>query len=126
MKLSTVMVANAVVAFLFGLSLILAPAQLLSLYGMTMDAAGILVARLFGASLIGYGLLTWLARNLVDDEVRRTIVTALFGGFAVGFVVSLIGQLSGVANALGWSTVALYGLFTAAYGYFRFIKPSAG
>ena len=126
MKLSTVMIANAVVSVLFGLGFILAPAQLLSLYGMTADAGGLLIGRLFGASLTGYALLTWLARNLAGGEVRQTIVTALFGGFAVGLIVSFVGQLSGLVNALGWSTVVIYALFTAAYGYFRFMKPAAG
>ena len=122
MKLSTVMIANAVVALLFGLGDIFAPGPLLSFYGMTTDAAGILVSRLFGASLIGYALITWLARN-VTGEAQQALTAALCGGFAVGFVVSLIGQLSGVVNALGWSIVVLYALFALGYGYFRFMKP---
>jgi len=40
-----------------------------------------------------------------------------------GFVVALINQLSGLVNALGWSTVALYLLFALGYGYFQFKKP---
>jgi fluoride ion exporter CrcB/FEX len=125
MKLSTVNAANAVVAFVFGIGFILAPAQLLSLYGITTDAAGILLARLLGASYIGYSLLAWLARNFVAGQERQAIITGFFGGFAASLVVAFVVQLSGLVNALGWFSVALYALFTAAYGYFRFMKPSA-
>ena len=30
-------------------------------------------------------------------------------------VVALIGQLSGVVNAMGWSTVAIYGILLLGY-----------
>jgi hypothetical protein len=44
-------------------------------------------------------------------------------GFAVGLVATVLGQLSGAVNALGWSTVVIYALFTLGYGYFQFMKP---
>jgi len=31
-------------------------------------------------------------------------------------------QMSGEIGPLGWSTVALYAIFAAAYGYFGFVK----
>ena len=42
----------------------------------------------------------------------------------IGFVVSLLGQLSGVMNALGWLVVGLYlVLVGVGYGYFHFMRP---
>ena len=125
MKLNTLMVINAIVALVFGIALVLAPAQLLALYAMTMGAGGILVTQLFGAALIGFGVLTWLARNAGASDARNAILLALFVSDAVGFVTALRGQLAGVANALGWSTVALYLLLALGFGYFRFMKSSA-
>jgi len=46
-------------------------------------------------------------------------------GDAFGFIAALLGRLSGVLNALGWSTVALYLLLALGYGYFQSVKPSA-
>ena len=67
----------------------------------------------------------WFARDAGESKARRGIVIALFVGDVLGFIVALLGQLSGVLNALGWSTVALYLLFALGYGYFQFVKPSA-
>jgi hypothetical protein len=42
----------------------------------------------------------------------------LFAYDAVALLVSLILQLSGVMNLLGWSIVAIYLFFTIGFGYF--------
>jgi len=125
MKLSTLMVINAIVAFLFGLSFVFVAGTLLSFYGITLSPGGLVVARLFGAALLGYAVLTWFARKAEESEARRAIVLALFIGDAVGFIMALLGQLSGAVNALGWSTVAIYLLLALGFGYFQFVKPSA-
>jgi hypothetical protein len=36
-------------------------------------------------------------------------------GSAAGLAVALMGQLSGVVNVMGWSTVAIYGLLLLGY-----------
>ncbi len=125
MKLSQLMVLNALVALAFGAAFVLMPARLLACYGISLTLGGILIARLFGAALLGFGTLTWLARNAAESDALRAIVLALFLGDAVGFIVALQGQLSGTVNALGWSTVALYLLFTLGYGYFQYARRSA-
>ncbi len=124
MSLRTVFTINAIVAVLFGLAFVLAPAAALSPYGVTTDQAGLNISRLFGAATLGYAVLAWSARNAEDSAARRAIVLALFLGFAIGFFASLAGQLTGVVNALGWSTVAIYLLFALGYGYFQFSAPS--
>ncbi|MEE9217379.1 MAG: hypothetical protein V3U32_08090 [Anaerolineales bacterium] len=124
MKLSTVFTATAIVSLLFGLGFVLAPAATLAPYGLTTDEAGIQVARFFGAALLGYAAITWFARNTEESSARRALVLGLFLGFGIGFVVSLVNQLSGLQNALGWSTVAIYLLFALGYGYFQFAKPT--
>ena len=124
MKLSTWLTIAAVVAVVFGLAFVLVTGPLLSLYGITLDKAGTLVAQLFGASLIGFAVLNWFARGVTDHEARQAILLANLASDTVGFVMALIGQLAGVANALGWSTVALYLLLALGFAYFQFMKPS--
>lgn len=125
MKLSTLFTINAIVAFVFGLAFVLVPETSISLYGITLSPGGVIVAQLYGVSLLGYAVLTWFARNAGESEARRAIVLALVISFTIGFIVALLGQLSGVLNALGWSTVAIYLLLALGYGYFQFMKPSA-
>lgn len=126
MKLGTLFVINAIVAGAFGLGFTLAPGPLLAPYGITgLSAGAILVARLFGAALCGYGILSWLLRGAADSPAVRAVVTALCLADAIGFVAALVGQLSGAANALGWSTVALYLILAVAFGAFRMKPPAA-
>ena len=124
MKLSTMLVIAAVVAGVFGLAFVLVSGPLLTLYGVTLDKAGTLVAQLFGAALIGFAILNWFARSVTDREAQQAILLANLASDTVGFVMALIGQLAGIANALGWSTVALYLLLALGFAYFQFMKPS--
>jgi hypothetical protein len=124
MKLTTLFTVYAVVSAIFGLAFVFAPVASVAPYGITLSPAGIPTARLFGASLFEFALLAWFVRKSGDSEARKAIILALFVGEAIGFVVALLTQLSGVANALGWSTVAIYLSFAVGFGYFQFIKPS--
>ena len=124
MKLSTLLTISAFVTALFGLTFVLVPEASLSLYGVTLSPGGVLVARLFGASLLGYGVVAWFARNAGESEARKAIILAMVVSDIVAFIVALLGQLAGVVNALGWSTVAIYLFFALSFVYIQFMKPS--
>ena len=124
MKLSNFLVVKAVISLAFGIAFALVPAAVMSLYGVTLDLGGALVAKFFGASLIGIGLICWLDRN-ADLQVLQGITLALCIGDTVGFIVALLGQLTRLTNALGWVNVVIWLLLALGLGYFRFLKPSA-
>lgn len=123
MKLSTLLVVAAVIGAVFGIAFVVATGPLLSIYGITLDKAGTLVAQLFGSLLIGLATLNWFARNVTDPEARQAIVLGNLAGDVVGFVVILLGQLAGIANALGWSNVAIYLLLALGFAYVQFVQP---
>jgi hypothetical protein len=118
MKLKTLMVIKAVVCLCLGVPFLLATAFAYSLFGAALTAGGIFAAREYGASLIGNMLLTWFGRNAVESEARRAIILALCVYDAIGFVITLIAQLSGVLGPLGWFAVVVYLFFAIAFGYF--------
>ncbi len=120
MKLSMVFTIAAVVSLIFGLADLLAPAQLNAMYGVELSPNTTFLARLFGVSLIGYGVLAWLVRNAPPSESRSAIVTAFFVSLGLGFLVSLWGQLTAEFSPLGWSTVVLYFLLAAGFAYHQF------
>jgi hypothetical protein len=124
MKLKNLFIINTLVAVIFGLAFVLLPETTSSLYDITLSPGGLLLAQLFGTSLVGFAVLTWFARNAGESEARNAIILAMVISDTIGFVVSLLAQLSGVTNALGWSTVAIYLLLTLGFGYFQFKKPS--
>lgn len=124
MTLRNLFIITAVVAVVFGAAFVLVPSPLMSLYDVTLDAGAILVARLFGGALITLAVLSWLAKDAAESEARGAIVLAFFIGDAIGFIVALVGQLSGAVNTLGWSTVVIYLLLALGFGYFQFMKPA--
>ncbi len=123
MKLKTLLVINAVLAGLFGLLFVVSPTQIMGMYGFTIDTPMRLLAQLFGASSLGYAVISWQARNS-ETDARRMLVLGLFAGYAIGFVIVLIGRFSGTGNALGWLNVAIYFLLAAGFGYFQFTEQS--
>ena len=124
MKLKTLLIVNAIVALLFGLAFVFLAETFMSFYGTTLSAGGQLIAQLFGAALLGYAVLSWFARDAEESLARKAIVLSLCIGDTVGFVVALLGQLSGVVNSLGWSTVVIYLLLALGFAYFGIMKPS--
>ncbi len=81
--------------------------------------------RLAGGSILGFATLMAFGRKSESQKARRAIALALLVQDGVGFVASLLAQLSGSLNALGWSNPVLYGLLALGYAYFLFVKPSA-
>ena len=124
MKLSTLFTLNAIVSTMFGLTFVFVPETAMSFYGATLSPGGALIARLFGAVLLGVAVLTWFVRNAGESEARKAVIISRFFCETFGFIVALFGQLAGAVNALGWSTVAIYLVFALGYGYFQFMKPS--
>jgi len=123
MRLSTLLVIAAVIGAVFGIGFVVASGPLLSIYGITLDKAGTLVAQLFGGALISLAVINWFARNVTDPEARQAVVFGNLAGDVVGFVVILLGQLAGIANAIGWSSVAIYLLLALGFAYVQFMQP---
>jgi hypothetical protein len=124
MKLGTLFLINSIIAVLFGLLFVLIPAVGLSWYGIQLSVAGNFIARLMGAAFLGFGVISWLVRNSAGSDEARSIALGFFVADIIGFLFSLIYQLQGVANGLGWTTVALYLLLSLGFGYFYWMRPS--
>jgi hypothetical protein len=118
------MSAKAVICVLFGLGFVLIPETLASFYGMSINDSGVLMARFFGQAFILLGVLLWLARNTSEQATQRAFSISVFIGDIVGFVIAIMAQISGVVNALGWLSVALYLVLALGFGYFLIPKPS--
>ena len=125
MKLKTLFIINTIVAGVFGLAFVIIPWQVFSFYGPETSDILNYMGQLFGAALIGFGLLSWRARNADQSDALAAIIFSFFIADCIGFVVALIGQLNNVVNTFGWSTVAIYFLLALGFGYFQFSKTSS-
>ena len=124
MKLSVLMVIKGFLVSVFGIAFIAVPNELMSLYNVTLEQGGIYMTRLFGAAFILLAIMLFFAKKDTESQALRTFILAVFIGDIIGFVVALIGQLSGFINALGWATVAIYFFLAIGFGYYSFKKPS--
>jgi hypothetical protein len=114
MKLKHLFVVNAVINVSYGLAFIVAPVWLMSLHEAVVTPAGVLMARLFGAAILGTGLLLWQLRA---DETSHAVVVArsyVVPALVAGLIF-MHATLTGVVNWMGWSVVAIYLVFAAAY-----------
>lgn len=122
MTLRPFLTANAVAGLAFGVVLVSAPSILLQLYGIPGGQGAELMARLFGAELLGLNVPSWFARNDIEG---RGAAFAVFGhaiAETLGFAVSLGVALAGIGNAMVWSVVAIFAFFSAGNLYFIFVK----
>ncbi|MCG6959278.1 hypothetical protein LJE82_05230 [bacterium BMS3Abin03] len=118
MKFKTLMIIKAVVCLGFGPLLLFLPAQLLNFLGTPYGPGAALTAREYGAALMGNLMLTWFARAAEKSVARKAIILHLFVYDAIALIATLIIQLSGGLNVLGWGIVFVYFFFTIGFGYF--------
>lgn len=113
---------NAIIAFVFGIGLLLVPATIGTIYGIETSASSDLMSRYFGLTLIGIGLLTWLFRGITDLAAVKAVILALLISDLLGILVSLYAVLTGTMNQIGWSAVIIYVLLAVDYAFFYFKK----
>jgi hypothetical protein len=122
MQFKHLMIIKALVCLVFAPLLLFFPGPLLHLLGTTFGAGAALTAREYGAALCGNLFLTWLGRKSEDSVARRAIIWHLFIYDGIALIATLIIQLSGGLNALGWGIVFVYLFFTVGFGYFLLPK----
>lgn len=123
MKLSSFLLIKAIITLAFAIGFLLIPESVWSIYGVTLDSAGVLMVRFCGACFMGIGLICWITRNS-NSNALKSITLSLFICDTIGFVVALTGQLSGKMNPLGWIIVVLWLLLALGLGYFRFLNQA--
>ena len=65
---------GAVAAFVFGLALVVFPASLLAGFGVGAPNEAIDLSRDVGATLIGLGVINWMARDAAGAALRAILV----------------------------------------------------
>ena len=125
MKLKTLLVINAIIFGFFGLASLLAPDASAPLYGLTLDPVAKHNVQTLGAFLLGLAVLSWMSRKVTDANALRAILLTFFISYSIAMIIAIIDILSGLGNALGWSSVAVYLLLLLGFGYYLFVKPSA-
>lgn len=113
----------AVLAWIFGMALVIAPGQFYKPTGIDMTPMLATVAQAHGATLIGLGVIDWLARN----ADRQGLIAVLGGNLVVqilslGVVVRTMSLGAGFAVAPG---VVIHVLLGSAFAIFLWRVPAA-
>jgi len=125
MKIKHLMIIKAIICIGFGIPMLLIPSKLMSLYGLTLDVNGIVMARLYGGALIGTFFLTWFSKNDPGSITLIAAILYLFVYDCINFIVTLVATIIGIMSTFGYSAVAIYLFFTIGYAYFQFFKRPA-
>ncbi len=119
MKLRALLVLTALVSLVYGVAFVLAPGQPLALYGITTGPGELLMGRFYGAALLGFAMLAWSARNVIDAAAQRAVVLGFLVFTVIGLVISVRGTLAGTMSGVGWSAAAIFLVFALGFGYFQ-------
>lgn len=118
MTIKTFFAIFAVLAVLFGIGFVLAPAQVLSNYGVESSPAIALMSRLFGGTLLAMAVILWCARDFREEAALRAVLIGFGVSDAINCIVAIVATSAGTMNALGWTTVLIYLGGAAGAGYF--------
>ena len=69
--------------------------------------SGIGFMRMFGALLIGIGMLAWFTRTVTDVDARRHLSAGLFAANGAGFLMAIMQQTSIWDQRTGWLVVSV-------------------
>ena len=122
MKLNSFLVLATIVAAIFGLAFLLAPSQLVAMYGVTLTPATEVIGRIAGSVILGFAIVFWGARKGDGAEAFKAV---MLGGFVANTLnggILLHATATGLLNSLGWLQVVINGVLAIGFGYFAFGK----
>lgn len=111
-------IINSIALAAFGVLFLGFPDFALSFFNTETYASTLFVTRFLGSALLLAGVFVWLAKEITDPSVERTMVIMLLTSSVVGFVLSLIGMvMSNVIRENGWILLVIHILFILGYGF---------
>src|SRR3954470_10217550 len=116
------LLAATVVAAVFGLAFLVAPSQLVGLYGITLTPQSEVIGRIAGSVIVGFAIVFWGAREGNAADALRAAMMAGLVGNALDTLVLLHATLTGLLNGLGWLQVLINGALAAGFWYFSWGK----
>jgi ABC-type Fe3+-siderophore transport system permease subunit len=113
----TLLTITAVVAILYGLTFLLVPDTINALYGVPSAPHIALYTRFFGSALLGLGVITWFAKDFRSWDAIRGVLIGIAVTTAIGGLIALFAVVTGLSNAMTWTSVVVYALLLAGAVY---------
>jgi hypothetical protein len=122
MKVRYFFIISAIVLLIAAIAFFVNAAWVLRLFGITLEPAGVFMAEIFGAALLGVAVLNWLVRDVAFRDDVRPILYANLVGTGASFIVLLIEKLNGMGNVYMWVVIALTLIMALGHGYYAFVR----
>ena len=120
--MNTLFTVTLIVELVFALGFMAVPATLFGTFGVTPDAFGVSLARMFGSALLAFVTLVYYARISESPDLQKAAIRSLFVYWLLSSVFLIMAQFGGLFNSMGWSTIVLHLGFTIWYGVYAFKK----
>jgi hypothetical protein len=122
MKLDSFLMFATIVAAVFGLAFLVAPSQLVAMYGVTLTPATEVIGRIAGSVILGFAIVFWGARNGNGAEAFKAVMMGGLVANALDTLILLHATATGLLNALGWLQVLINGALAVGFWYFAYGK----
>jgi hypothetical protein len=122
MKLKTLLIITAIFSIINGISAMIMPEKVGSLFGIESCPSALMAAQLAGLGSTAIALFSWFMRNIEDIKTQHALTLSLLIVNGIGIGLSVMGIISGTMNT-GWPAVAYFIILTIAYFYFHFLHP---
>lgn len=116
------LVAATVVAAVFGLAFLVAPSQLVALYGVELTPQSAVIGRIAGSVILAFAIVFWSARDGNAAEALKGAMTAGLVANALDALILLHATAAGLLNGLGWLQVLINGALAIGFWYFTYGK----
>ena len=116
------MMLATIVAAVFGLAFLVAPSQLVALYGVTLTPATEVIGRIAGSVILGFAIVFWGAREGNAADALKAVMMAGLIANGLDALILLHATVTGLVNGLGWLQVLINGALAAGFWYFAFGK----
>ena len=117
MKLSNFMVIAAIVAAVFGIAFLIAPSELVALYGVKLTPATEVIGRIAGSSILAFAIVFWGARNAKAADALKAVMVAGIVANGLDALILLHATASGLLNSYGWAQAVVNGLLGAVVNF---------
>lgn len=116
----------ALLATLYGITLIAAPNTLMWIYGsQALEGAGLYFAMLSGAMLLGWGVMNWAASTAPQIAEIHYVLLGNLVAQSIALLVTLFRQLTQAdAPPTGWLNVAIFLVFTGLFAWQYMANPA--
>lgn len=101
-------ILNAALTIPFGIGAYLAPRQAFGPFGFSLDATGVMLAKGYASTSLGFGLAYWFTRNVSETSVSRGLLVGSLAFNAMEAALQLPVAIQGIAEAPIWVTAGAH------------------